>query len=835
MKENTEFKEPEQKKAKLTEITTQALTASAGSAASQIPKADEAAAKSDKQPEAGKIPDGTNTADPVNTDAQKPSKKTGTNAHESAEKVSDGANAPAPSEADEAEKENERRNSFYKPIEEKVAKAFSPEDAAAIRRAYDFAYAAHREQRRKSGEAYIIHPVAVADILIGFGMDAQSVEAALLHDTVEDTPVTGDDIKKNFGASVALLVDGVTKLGKVPLASKEEQQAENLRKLLLAMCEDIRVIIIKLADRLHNMRTLKYVPEQKRRDTARETIEIYAPIANRLGIRPVKEELEDLAISYLDPIAYGEIEKALAEQEPQRKEFLDNIKAKIAARIKEVVGDAVIEGRIKSVHGIYRKMYMKGKSFEEIYDIYAVRLIVDTVSDCYNCLGVIHDMFKPIQGRFKDYISTPKPNMYQSLHTTLIGKEGVPFEVQIRTHTMHRTAEFGVAAHWKYKLGYTDPDSNKRIEKGLGWVRDLLQTQSELGQTSDLLYTLKSDFSSDEVFVFTPKGDVICLPLGATVIDFAYAIHSAVGNKMVGAKVDKRIVPLDYKVQNGEIVEVLTSQQQGKGPSRDWLKIVATNEARTKIRTWFKKERREENIAEGKAEYERELRRNGIALTGEKEAEFLSIITEKQKLPSVDDFFAALGYGGIILSKIMPMIKDEYTKFTAVPDESAPKLAKAPKTVSSEGVVVEGIGNCLVKLSRCCNPIPGDDIIGFITRGHGVSVHKRDCPNVPKDVANCAEPNRWIRVFWNSVAKSDFNASLLLTCLSAKGIMNEIFGTLNSIHVAVQSINTRETKDGRTLINLTINANSVEHLKSVMAKLGKINGVLGVDRSGADI
>ncbi len=724
---------------------------------------------------------------------------------------------------------------YYEPIADKVTKAYSAADAAAIERAFEFAFGAHSGQRRKSGEPYIIHPVAVADILIGFGMDAQSVEAALLHDTVEDTPVTEDDIKKNFGASVALLVDGVTKLGKVPLASREEQQAENLRKLLLAMCEDIRVIIIKLADRLHNMRTLKFVPEQKRRDTARETIEIYAPIAHRLGIRPVKEELEDLAISYLDPIAYAEIEKALAEQEPMRKEFLDSIKAKIGARIKEVVSDAVIEGRIKSVHGIYRKMYMQGKSFEEIYDIYAVRIIVDTVSDCYNCLGVIHDMYKPIQGRFKDYISTPKPNMYQSLHTTLIGKEGIPFEVQIRTHEMHRTAEFGVAAHWKYKLGYTDADSNKRIEKGLGWVHDLLESQSESGQPADIVNTLKNDFSSDEVFVFTPKGDVICLPLGATVIDFAYAIHSAVGNKMIGAKVDKRIVPLDYKVQNGEIVEVLTSSQQGKGPSRDWLKIVATNEARTKIRSWFKKERREENIAEGKAEYERELRRNGIALTGEKEAEFLKLISEKQKLLTPDDFFAALGYGGIILSKIMPMIKDEYTKFTAVPEQTAPKLAKQPKTVSSEGVVVEGVGNCLVKLSRCCNPIPGDDIIGFITRGHGVSVHKRDCSNVPQSIAESAEPERWIKVFWNTVVKNDFNASVLLTCLNAKGIMNEIFGTLNSIHVTVQSINTRDTKDGRTLINLTVNANSVEHLKSVMARLGKINGVLSVDRSGADI
>lgn len=723
---------------------------------------------------------------------------------------------------------------YYSEIEDLVNSTYSESEARMIEQAFEFAYHAHNGQLRRSGEAYIIHPVAVVKILIGFGMDYQSVIAAMLHDVVEDTPVTGQEINKLFGADIALLVDGVTKLGKVPLASREEQQAENLRKLLLAMCEDIRVIIIKLADRLHNMRTLKYVPEQKRRDKARETIEIYAPIAHRLGIRPVKEELEDLAISYLDPVAYEEIKRALADQEPQRKEFLDNIKERIAARINGIVADATIEGRIKSVHGIYRKMYMQGKNFEEIYDIYAVRIIVDTVGDCYNCLGVIHDMYKPIQGRFKDYISTPKPNMYQSLHTTLLGKEGIPFEVQIRTYEMHKTAEYGIAAHWKYKLGYKDADSNKRIEKGIGWVRNLLEAQSESGEVSDLLNTIKHDFVSEEVYVFTPKGDVICLPVGATVIDFAYAIHSAVGNKMTGAKVDKRIVPLNYTVKTGEIVEVMTSSQPGKGPSRDWLKIVTTNEARTKIRTWFKKERRDENIVEGKQEYERELRRNNITPDEEQAAALMNIITEKQKTPTPDDFYAALGYGGIILSKIMPMIKDEYNKLVRASAGNEVRIKQA-RTVSSEGVVVEGIGNCLVKLSRCCNPIPGDDIIGFITRGHGVSVHKRDCPNVPAVVSDSAEPERWIRVYWNSVIKKDFAASMLITCLAGKMTMNDVFTALNSIHVTVHSINTRETKDGRMLINLTINANSVEHLKSVMSKLEKLGGVLSVDRSGSDI
>ncbi len=723
---------------------------------------------------------------------------------------------------------------YYSAFKSAVDAAFSQQDAAIIEDAYNYANEAHNGQLRKSGEPYIIHPISVAKILIGFGMDRQSVVAALLHDVVEDTPITSEEVRRRFGADVQYLVEGVTKLGKVPLQNKEEQQAENLRKLLLAMSEDIRVIIIKLADRLHNMRTLKYVSEQKRRDTAKETIEIYAPIAHRLGIRPVKDELEDLAISYLDPIAYKEIEDALAEQEPLRKEFLENIKEKIAVRIKTVVSEAVVQGRIKSVHGIYRKMYMQGKSFEEIYDIYAVRIIVESVGDCYNCLGVIHDMYKPIQGRFKDYISTPKPNMYQSLHTTLIGKEGIPFEVQIRTEEMHKTAEYGIAAHWKYKLGYKDKDADKKLEKGIGWVKHLLEAQSESDDASDLLNTIKHDFVSDEVYVFTPKGDVICLPVGATVIDFAYAIHSAVGNKMTGAKVDKRIVQLNYAVKTGEIVEILTSSQPGKGPSRDWLKIVTTNEARTKIRSWFKKERREENIVEGKSEYESQLRRNNMSMTDAQEEQLLNIIIEKQKFATFDDFFAALGYGGVVLSKIMPMIKDEYNKIVKASQDTTVKYKQA-KTVSSEGVVVEGISNCLIKLSRCCNPIPGDDIIGFITRGHGVSVHKKDCPNVPDDTLNCSEPHRWIKVYWNSTVKAEFSASMLITCLAGKMTMNDIFTALNAIHVTVQSINTRGTKDGRVLVNLTIAANSVEHLKSVMARLGKLSGVLSVDRSGADI
>jgi len=468
----------------------------------------------------------------------------------------------------------------YAQLRETLEKSCKPEELALIDKAYEIACKAHSGQFRRSGKQYISHPVAVAQILIQLGMDPPSIIAALLHDTVEDTHVTIEDIRTTFGEDIASLVDGVTKLGKVPLSTREEEQAENIRKMLLAMSQDIRVIIIKLADRIHNMRTLSFMPPQKRRDTSLETLEIYAPIAHRLGIRTVKEELEDLAISYLDPVAYHEIEESLQAQSKSRKEFLEDIKAKVRERIAAIIPDAVVEGRIKSVHGIYRKMYMQNRNFDEIYDIYAVRIIVNTVIDCYNSLGVIHDMFRPIPGRFKDYISTPKPNMYQSLHTTVIGKEGIPFEVQIRTREMHRTAEYGIAAHWKYKLGIS---GNVKFEEKLAWVRQLIESQEESEDVEDLIRTIKSDLVPEEVFVFTPKGDVINLPLGATVIDFAYAIHSAVGNRMVGAKVDGRIVSIDYQVKTGEIVDILTSSQQGKGPSRDWLKIVKTSEARNKI------------------------------------------------------------------------------------------------------------------------------------------------------------------------------------------------------------------------------------------------------------
>lgn len=688
----------------------------------------------------------------------------------------------------------------------------------------------HSAQLRYSGQPYIIHPIAVANILVDFGMDAQSIEAALLHDTVEDTDVTLAQLQSEFGGEVAALVDGVTKLGKVPLATKEEFQAENLRKMLLAMYQDIRVIIIKLADRLHNMRTLDFMAPQKKRDIALETIEIYAPIAHRLGIRAAKEELEDLAIRFLDPIAYADIEKSLDNMTRSRLEFLEDMKEKISARISTVVKNPKIDGRVKSVHGIYRKMYMQNKNFDQIYDIYAIRIIVDSVIDCYNCLGLIHDMFRPMPGRFKDYISTPKPNMYQSLHTTVLGTDGIPFEVQIRTREMHRTAEFGIAAHWKYKLGLK---GKSNLDERLAWIRQMLDDQKESGDVQELVRAIKSDLIPEDVFVFTPRGDVINLPSGATVIDFAYAIHTAVGNKMVGAKVDGRIVPIDYKVKTGEIVEVLTSSQQGKGPSRDWLSIAKTSSARNKIRSWFKNEKRDENIAEGKLEIEREFRRNYIRLTEEEYNKFIRNLAARQRFDDLDDFYAAIGFGGVSVIRLMPYIKEEYNK-NYRPQEQEPEIlptqVKTTKSKGSDGVTVEGVDNVLIKFSRCCNPLPGDNIIGFITRGHGISVHKRDCTNVPKELSACAEPERWVQVRWNKDVKKEFKAALQITSLSRIGLMADISVQLANMRVNINEISSRVAKDGRSTINMNITVSNVDHLKNVISRIEKVDGVLSVER-----
>ena len=729
--------------------------------------------------------------------------------------------------------ENTDVDALYAELLEKIKKVHHNEsEIALINKAFEVAKKQHGNQKRVSGEPYIIHPIAVADILVNLGMDYQSLVAALLHDVVEDTDYTLDELKSEFGGEIAVLVDGVTKLGHLQFSekeSREEQQAENIRKMLLAMSKDIRVIVVKLADRLHNMRTLEYVAPQKQRDKALETLEIFAPISHRLGIRSIKEELEDRAIRFLDPVAYAGIEEQLRNFNISGNEFLNSIKERILERVRETMPNAAITGRIKSVHGIYRKMYMQNKQFSEIYDIYAVRIIVDTIGDCYNCLGIIHDMFSPLPGRFKDYISTPKPNRYQSLHTTVVGKDAIPFEVQIRTWEMHRTAEFGIAAHWKYKIGMTN-GGNENFNDGLDWIKEMLEAQQETGDPRELVSSIKTDLVPEEVFVFTPKGDVINVPQGSTVIDFAYSIHTAVGHKMMGAKVDGRIVPLDYVLKTGEIVEILTSSQPGKGPSRDWLNIAKSSKAKSRIRSWFKNEKRDENIVEGKAELEREFKRNYIRLTDEEYDAFVKKLAVRQRMDSVEDFYAAIGYGGLSVSKQMPYIKEEYHKNYGKNHAEETIVKRPVKRKSNDGIIVDGIDNCLIKFSRCCNPLPGDKVIGFITRGHGVSVHKADCVNVPKDIAGSSEPERWVKVHWDNVTSDKYSATVTVTCLKRLGLIADVSQQIANMKVIIAGLTTHDTKDGRCVIEVTIQVEGIEHLKSIVSKIEKVQGVISVER-----
>ena len=704
-------------------------------------------------------------------------------------------------------------------------------DFDLIEKAFRCCVAAHKGQRRLSGEEYYMHPYSVAKILVMLGMDSESVAAGLLHDVIEDTEITAQEVEKEFGHAVLTLVDGVTKLGKLPISAKE-QQSENLRKMLIAMAQDIRVIIIKLADRLHNMRTIDAKPEQRQRDISLETIEVFAPIAHRLGIRGVKEELEDLSIAHLDPVGYHEIEELLSVQAQYREKLLEDIKDRIKHRLEETMPgvEVQIDGRVKSIHGIYRKMYIQGKDFEEIYDIYAVRIITDSLADCYNILGIMHDMFRPIPGRFKDYISTPKPNLYQSLHTTVLGREGIPFEIQIRTWDMHHTAEFGIAAHWKYKEGINKVDS--KIEDRLAWIRQILDSQKDADNPEDIVQTIKTDLPIEDVFAVTPKGDVINLPAGGTVIDFAFAIHSAVGIRMVGAKVDGRIVPLTHKIKTGEIIEIITTNQPGHGPSRDWLNIAVTTQAKSKIRNWFKKEKRTENIASGKAQIERDFARNGIRLTEEEMEEFLADIARRQKCANIEEFFAAIGYGGILLSRIMPRIKDDYAKFNELKrPKTVANIIRPVHRVSHDGVVVEGIDNCLIKLSRCCSPLPGDDVIGFITRGHGVSVHKRDCNNVPRDISTAEEPERWVNAYWAETKQESFKATLLINGIDRNGLLADVTIVIAGVNVPMHNVNARQTKGGNCIITVTLSVQSAEHLRSIIQRLEKIDGVYHVERS----
>lgn len=707
-------------------------------------------------------------------------------------------------------------------------------DLSKIVSAYEFADRYHAGQKRESGEPYITHPVAVAYILLELGMDTDTICAALLHDVVEDTECTLEELQKAFGSDVAMLVNGVTKLEKVEIFTKDEQKAENIRKILLAMSEDIRVIIIKLADRLHNMRTLNYCRDEKRRVIAHETMNIYAPIAHRLGIRSIKDELEDLAFYYLDPYAYSEIEKQMKLRREARGKLIEDIKYKIETRLaSEFDPVPMIEGRVKSNYGIYKKVFRDGKEIDQIYDRYAVRIIVNTVTECYNVLGIIHDMFKPIPNRFKDYISTPKPNMYQSLHTTVIGRQGIPFEVQIRTWDMHKTAEYGIAAHWKYKEGVR---SSSKDDNRLAWIRQIIESQQESNDVEEIVRAIKNDLAPEDVFAFTPKGDMITLPMGSTVIDFAYAIHTQVGHRMVGAKADKKMVSFDYQIKTGEIIEILTTNAEGHGPSRSWLNICKTNEAKSKIRSWFKKERREENIFEGRSALEREFRRNMIRVPEEELEEFLSTDMSRHNCETLDDFFAAIGYGGVQLSKVIQRLKAEYNKRYGekISAEAEMEDIKPQRTKSSSGVIVDGIKDCEVKFAQCCNPLPGDDIVGFITRGHGISVHKCDCQNYQRQKDLPEYGNRWVSVKWAEVKdnRGYFKTTLDIIAVDRIGLLADVSSALAMINIYIHESTSRELKNGNAILSITLSIAGMEQLNSVIAKIMKIKNVISVERSG---
>ena len=724
---------------------------------------------------------------------------------------------------------------------ENTVREYNPgADFKRIQESYEFAKQHHGEQRRKSGELYITHPLAVAQIVAEeLHLDSESIEAALLHDVIEDTDATYDDVAKLTSPTVADLVEGVSKLTRIQYATKEDEQMENLRKMLIAMSKDIRVILIKISDRLHNMRTMEYQTPAKQKQKSLETMEIYAPIAHRLGMQRMKWELEDLSLKYLDPIGYDEIVSKLDAKRPEYDALMSRTQAQIDQRLNEMGIKHIVYGRMKHPYSIYRKMFSQNKSLDEIFDLFAFRVVVDTVSDCYNVLGVIHDLYKPILGRFKDYIGTPKPNGYQSLHTTVMGNEGIPFEVQIRTTEMHEIAEYGVAAHWKYKQNGQGAGTEGKYE----WVRRLLENQ-EGADAEEFIHSLKVDMFSDEVFVFTPNGDVQNLPAGATPIDFAYAIHSAVGNRMIGAKVNNRIVTLDHVLKNGDIVEILTSKN-AKGPSRDWMKIAKSNEARSKIRQWFKKEKRDENIANGRSAFDAELRHCGIAMKDVLDPEFLPVLLKKVAYPTLDDLYAAIGYGGFTAQKAVSRIQGELQRRqqqrqqeqmlaeAVTESKEDPKPAdtpKQPKAVKSEqGIIVEGLDNCLVKFSKCCTPVPGDDIVGFITRGYGVSVHRADCPNASEEKRK-EQPGRWIHVSWGTDTNDSYPTTIEAVCKDRLNLLLDISSALSTTKTFVLGLNTRSTEDGFAIIRIEIQIKDGAQLSTLMNKLHQISGVLQVNR-----
>ncbi len=714
-------------------------------------------------------------------------------------------------------------------------------DIEKIKAAYEYADGLHSGQFRLSGEPYISHPVAVARIVAGLGLDTDSIAAALLHDTVEDCAdkTNLEIINKMFGSDVAMLVDGLTKIIQVQVADKEEAHIENIRKMLLAMNKDIRVIFIKLCDRLHNMRTLAAKKEDRQRAIALETMYIYAPLAHRLGIQRIKQELENISLYYLDNVGYEEVHEAIEKKFGQNRNFIEEAKQILSDKLNENKISFTLEGRIKSVYSLYRKMYTLNKSFDEIYDFYAVRIIVDTELECYTALGLVHELFKSIPGRFKDYISTPKPNLYRSLHTTVIGNSGIPFEVQIRTRQMHEEAEYGIAAHWKYKSG---EKASGNIDEKLRWIAQLLESDENTRDPDEFIHSFKTDIFHDETFVFTPKGDVISLPLGSTVIDFAFAIHSAVGNKMTGAKINGVIVPIDRNPQNGDIIEIITSSSS-KGPSRDWLKIVKTGQARSKIRQWFKKEKRAENIVVGKAEVDKEIKKLGYAPSEETLNDIISGIGKKVGINTADDFYNTLGFGGITLQRFLPKIKDELEKIykneeqkpvTREEELSKIKLQTAKRQVKGGGIIIDGERGCQIKFAKCCNPLPGDRIVGFITRGFGVSIHKADCPNVIESRRNEDNLSRWVKAEWEateSQSAATYEAAIQIIAEDAIGVLAGISMTLADMKVSIASINTQTGKNGEVAINIVVGCRSTSHYDSIVSRLRSVPKVVSVKRN----
>ena len=715
----------------------------------------------------------------------------------------------------------ETREEHYASMMQAITRYAPSADLEVIQRAYEYADEKHKNQLRKSGEPYIIHPLAVAEIVAEIGLDTDAITAALLHDCLEDTDASFEEISRMFGETVANLVEGVTKLTRVQYSTMEEQQMENLRKMFMAMSKDIRVILIKIADRLHNTRTLQYQTPAKQISKSMETMEVYAPLAHRLGMQKIKWELEDTSLQYLDPEGYQEIIDYLKKNEDSANSFMNAIQSKITNRLASVGIHGSIYGRIKHTYSIYRKMRAQNKTIDELYDLYAFRVIVDNIADCYNVLGHIHDLFNPIPGRFKDYISTPKPNMYQSLHTTVIGSQGIPFEVQIRTWEMHQTAEYGVAAHWKYKQ-----HAGEGSEKEFEWVRRLLENQQDV-EADDYIHSLKVDMFDDEVFVFTPKGKVISLPAGSTPIDFAYAIHSAVGNSMIGAKVNNRIASYDAPLHNGDIVEILTSKST-KGPSRDWLNICQSNQARIKIKQWFKREKRDENIVRGKTSFDAELRHIGVDPDLIQNDDVLPLVLKKVSFECLDDMYAAIGYGGLTAAKAVGRIRDDLTKASR---SLAPKPLMRQETpaVNASGVIVEDIGSCMIKFSRCCTPVPGDEIIGFITKGYGVSVHRKDCPNA-KSAQDPAQKGRWVKVTWAEAPDALFSTSLEIEADDRDGLMLDVATILTSLRLRTSEMSARSVGGGTAIVCLRFGVHNLTELENVRTRLRGISGVHNVER-----